>query len=50
MTKVADAMREYNRRCEEAGDDVNLTKLAEEVAKDYKLHPVTFAHNVLRRK
>lgn len=49
MSKVADAMREYNRRCEEAnntppGADYNA--LVSEVAEEFGLHPTTFARYV----
>lgn len=49
MTKVADAMREYDRRCAEANktpQGADYAALVTEVASEYGLHPVTFAQYV----
>lgn len=52
MTRTAKAMAEYDRRVKEAvasGETFDTNELAAEVAKDYKLHPVTFARYVIRK-
>lgn len=49
VTRVAEAMREYNRRCEEANNTpqgAGYNALVSEVAEEYGLHPVTFARYV----